>query len=63
MIRARKGEHMKVIYECGYDGKKCELYKVKLDKEGNVKEQKFECQGKCDRCHFMGEPWARVVMK
>lgn len=56
---------MRIVYECGYDGKECENYRVKLDKNGNVIEPKFKCyeEHKCSRCYFMGEPWARIVFK
>lgn len=52
---------MKIVYVCGYDGCECSKYKVKLDKDGYVKDQQFNCdQNVCDRCHFMGKPWARL---
>lgn len=54
---------MKIVYICGYDGSECKKYRVELDEEGNVKEQKFECTlNDCDSCHFMGKPWARLEM-
>lgn len=55
---------MKVAYICGCDGKECEKYKVKLDEDGNIIPQKIECTMRdCDRCGFIGDPWARVEMK
>lgn len=55
---------MRIIYECGYDGNECEKYKVKLDENGNIKPQCFECdKNGCERCYFMGKPWARISLK
>ena len=52
---------MKVVYTCGYDGNECKKYRVKLDEEGNVKEQEIKCTSRdCDRCWFMGRPWVRI---
>lgn len=53
---------MRVIYKCGYDGQECCKYKVKLDENGKVIKQELKCEENgCDRCYFMGKPWANVV--
>ena len=55
---------MKIVNVCGYDGKICEKYRVKLDKDGTVKEEKIKCDlNMCERCHFMGKPWVRLEIK
>lgn len=55
---------MKVVYVCGYDGNECAKYKVKLDENGNIIEQEINCTlRECDRCHFIGNPWARVELQ
>ena len=54
---------MKVAYICGCDGNECKKYKVKLDREGNIKPQEIKCTlNDCDRCYFMAKPWARIEM-
>ena len=54
---------MRIIYECGCDGKECERHKVVIGENGNVIEAKMErCNG-CKRNNFIGEPWIRISVR
>ena len=51
----------RVVYICGYDGKVCEKYKVRLNDDGEVVDQQINCtMADCDRCGFIGNPWVRL---